>query len=36
MINLTSPADLKHGFAISPMRKAYFHMSHYIVHGSVQ
>jgi hypothetical protein len=28
MIYLASPADLKRGFAISPMRKAYFLMSH--------
>lgn len=35
MIHLASPADLKHGFATSAMRKAYFHVSHYKLHGQV-
>ncbi len=36
MINLASPADLKRGFAIGPMRKAYFYVSCYKLYGQVQ
>jgi hypothetical protein len=35
MINLASPGDLKRGFAIGPMRKAYFHVSYYKLYGQV-
>jgi hypothetical protein len=36
MLNLASPTYLKRGFAISPMCKAYLHVSHYKLHGQVQ
>jgi hypothetical protein len=35
MINLASPGDLKRGFAIGPMRKAYFYVSYYKFYGQV-
>jgi hypothetical protein len=36
MIHLAYPVDLKRGFAISLMRKAFFLMSHLKFHGQVQ